>query len=499
MRSLPWWLSHVCVFFGAMLAGVAHQRWQSPAYAPAVYTASDFLQSCLEKPQQLLLLTSRLQIDRFPRGADDSPRRTLGGNVDVAELLQVSPTYARLWARRGESAVGDAPLVDALSVADEHVVWLLTHAAVDEDAATAALGAAAWLGLPKTCAALLKLGADVGLGSNASGLGRNALHVAAARGHDAAYFAIDRCASKRHKSQRDAFGESPKAMMARRAALRGAARRRSDDCDFDSVDVSTMPLDAFERAVHSGLPLLVRGLARDWPDRAAWAPLKLALDFPDFEARPHPIPHGESFGIPPPRGTLKLRDFIERFPRNSTVDCAAQCGPDDVSKLPDYIFDAGLLATKLFAAHGALVAEMDRAVEPSPRIDALLNGFPSKLHRLGHGASRQVFVGPAGAGAPFHYHEHAINALLHGEKRWFLLEPARAVYSTAHPLAWAAAPPQALQCTQRAGDVLFVPALWSHAVENVNASVGAAFEFVDTFFVHWSNTRIVPLLNEQRP
>ena len=43
-------------------------------------------------------------------------------------------------------------------------------------------------------------------------------------------------------------------------------------------------------------------------------------------------------------------------------------------------------------------------------------------------------MGPAGA--PFHYHENALNALLHGRKRWWLKEPSEAVYSVRHPRAW---------------------------------------------------------------
>jgi hypothetical protein len=68
-----------------------------------------------------------------------------------------------------------------------------------------------------------------------------------------------------------------------------------------------------------------------------------------------------------------------------------------------------------------------------------------------------------------HYHGHAVNSLAYGEKRWFLLPPARAVYSKTPSLEYAQAllrggqgggEEAPLQCTQRAGDVMFVPTLW---------------------------------------
>ena len=37
---------------------------------------------------------------------------------------------------------------------------------------------------------------------------------------------------------------------------------------------------------------------------------------------------------------------------------------------------------------------------------------------------------------------------------------------------------EALQCTQRTGDVLFVPTRWAHATLNEAASVSVAFEFI---------------------
>lgn len=97
----------------------------------------------------------------------------------------------------------------------------------------------------------------------------------------------------------------------------------------------------------------------------------------------------------------------------------------------------------------------------------------------------QVAVGGAGSGAPLHYHKAAVNTLVYGRKRWWLSPPRDAAYSREPVGAWAAAGParaQAagrvlLQCEQRAGDVLFLPDFWGHAVLNLAPSVGLASEF----------------------
>ena len=100
------------------------------------------------------------------------------------------------------------------------------------------------------------------------------------------------------------------------------------------------------------------------------------------------------------------------------------------------------------------------------------------------------FVGPARAGAYMHQHSSAWNALVFGAKRWYLLPPnldyrlqyasmGRWVRDVLPKLPYAA-----LECTQRAGEVLFVPEGWSHGVVNLANSVGIVFE-VGVSTVDW--------------
>lgn len=89
--------------------------------------------------------------------------------------------------------------------------------------------------------------------------------------------------------------------------------------------------------------------------------------------------------------------------------------------------------------------------------------------------------------------------LLSGRKRWFLWPPSSAVYSRKHAHAWfredypnlqvpclhsVSHPTHAqmqgqdkpLACVQEAGDVVFVPDLWGHAVLNLDEAIGFALE-----------------------
>ena len=72
-----------------------------------------------------------------------------------------------------------------------------------------------------------------------------------------------------------------------------------------------------------------------------------------------------------------------------------------------------------------------------------------------------------------------------GTKRWWLLPPGQRLTSNAHLSTWIAHHEQqeedgpVSECTQRAGDLLYVPAMWSHGVANIQATVAVATEFSD--------------------
>ena len=79
--------------------------------------------------------------------------------------------------------------------------------------------------------------------------------------------------------------------------------------------------------------------------------------------------------------------------------------------------------------------------------------------------------------------ETNINVLFEGTKRWWLI-PTKMWYGPTridsltnwyvkhrHHVPWTP-----MECTQQAGDVLYVPTGWNHAIMNLEAVVGLAVE-----------------------
>ena len=97
-------------------------------------------------------------------------------------------------------------------------------------------------------------------------------------------------------------------------------------------------------------------------------------------------------------------------------------------------------------------------------------------------AVRQFILGGRGGGAPAHPHSHAVNSLAFGEKRWRMWAPEHTHFSATSPwFGWDGGAKEGmsefLECTQRGGDIMYVPASWGHSVLTVRDSVGQTTEF----------------------
>ena len=84
--------------------------------------------------------------------------------------------------------------------------------------------------------------------------------------------------------------------------------------------------------------------------------------------------------------------------------------------------------------------------------------------------SRALWGGTAYSGSGFHYHNAAYNFLFFGTKQWMLTPPRYTGISDLDSLDWPDAPARAalpdglpLRFTQRAGDLVIVPAQWGHS------------------------------------
>lgn len=115
---------------------------------------------------------------------------------------------------------------------------------------------------------------------------------------------------------------------------------------------------------------------------------------------------------------------------------------------------------------------------------------------------RLFYLGGVGSGAQMHAHSGALNSLVYGRKKWWLMPPgvnwvasrssdsARNAVNDLSTSAWLREhrmhlpPHSVLECTQRANETLFVPEMWAHATLNLKESIGIAFELGHTLELH---------------
>ena len=232
-----------------------------------------------------------------------------------------------------------------------------------------------------------------------------------------------------------------------------------DDCTFDSIDAHTLTArDFIANFLVPGRPLLIRGALTDPGTREPFPffdPESWSLDA--IKASPWgrlpvamgEIPYAASFGS-----------------RSTTVSLAAAC--DFFSKLAknkentrQYVFESIPLDSEVTRGFSI----------PTVGLHPSVTGFrPQKV---------QLSLGAAGSGAPLHFHSAAVNLLIRGAKRWSLVPPSAAHYSSIHPAEMSDAADEnlrPLKCLQRTGDVIFVPDQWAHQVLNLEESVGFAAE-----------------------
>mmetsp|Transcript_19810 Transcript_19810/g.33321 ORF Transcript_19810/g.33321 Transcript_19810/m.33321 type:complete len:692 (+) Transcript_19810:81-2156(+) len=275
------------------------------------------------------------------------------------------------------------------------------------------------------------------------------------------------------------------------AVLDPVLRGDPERCDILEVWVGQPePVDFFVNYVALGKPVVFRGAMQHMEARGETS-IRAALNRKQFLQKygresiaVSTIPYASSFGVGV--HAMSLRDVADlnvseaSTPPQQTVDDGSsdgvlagrdsgQAGDDGVDEPPLYAFSTASPAWR-------------EQIEDDIGLPALLEGGG-----LLQDVEMQFYLGPMGTGAPMHYHGHAVNSLAYGEKQWFLLPPGRARYSKTPSLQYVKALREQeqsktgdnlpLQCTQRAGDLMFVPTLWGHATLNTKQCIGVAHEF----------------------
>jgi len=252
-------------------------------------------------------------------------------------------------------------------------------------------------------------------------------------------------------------------------------------CDIPRVDASKLSFSEFRDTYMANMaPVLLANATKGWLAGHAWSsPQELTKRYGSL-----PVFVGQR---PPHMLNVKSMDEFLRYMASNA---------SRLDREPLYLWDDALLQTTL---NGNLTRR--HPIEDTSVLGHIAS-LPQKQADL-EVTSASFTIGPACSGSPFHQHDYALNALLHGTKYW-LLSPLTAANSIPvevtrgaqiHPrrlleeLAaertgggtgggwWLNKTNGIQECVQHAGEALFLPAGHFHAVLNLWPSVAANIEF----------------------
>jgi hypothetical protein len=108
--------------------------------------------------------------------------------------------------------------------------------------------------------------------------------------------------------------------------------------------------------------------------------------------------------------------------------------------------------------------------------------------------SRALWGGTKSSGSGFHYHNAAYNVLFFGTKEWMITPPRYAGLTDLDSLDWPDDKAKAwlpkglpLRFTQRAGDLVIVPAQWGHSTTSVGFTLGLGVLWCDQRWMNLSH------------
>ena len=240
------------------------------------------------------------------------------------------------------------------------------------------------------------------------------------------------------------------------------AELTKEQCDFDIMadgDINQFVFDylALQR------PVLVRNATSSHLLRKVyqtWQRNKFELEFGKLSFTEVEIPYAESFGYTSSTKTT-IKDFMTKMKKYHSE--MKELGTIDHVHSPTYVFET-------LPPDSPLLANF--------RLPDILNPDLTHISTM----KTQFYIGPPLSGAPVHFHHSAWNVLIYGNKRWFVYPPDRAFYSKQHIWDWWKETyknkPDALECVQYPGDMVFIPDMWGHGVINLRESMGVASEFV---------------------
>lgn len=218
------------------------------------------------------------------------------------------------------------------------------------------------------------------------------------------------------------------------------------------------------RLVGEGEPILMRGVLKHYDPElvSGWNIKQFVGDHGHVMVTVGAVPYAAAFDLKSSKMTL--REYYERYMLDSDSP-------------PLYVFDHDADVNR--RGYDAFVAIL-RDMFPIPELIADPDdaGGLDDIH---------FSLGRPESGAPLHIHADAVNAVVKGRKRWFVYTPARTLYSRKPIQEWLDTDYKSLkeeekplECVQNAGDMVYVPLDWGHAVVNENEDTfGYALELLN--------------------
>jgi len=269
-----------------------------------------------------------------------------------------------------------------------------------------------------------------------------------------------------------------------RASLRPFARRVANEgppdmsgtselpCNIERVDTQTLTKDEFMgQYVYEGRPVILTGMTSDWPAHVNWKIEALKKThgsrFVNVVVRSGLATYHRIEGEPAEfmkrhYVSMTIKEFVESSMhdrrRNST----------EMSADPPY-----------FLMPAEEMGDISADYHSSHLFDP-----PEFMWPTANRTKKTLFsLGPPNAGAYFHAHSAAWNAVIHGSKRWFLFPPPASNYGPKHGsmVDWVQSvyptlTQRPVECVQKAGEILFIPTGWFHGVLNLEDTVAVAVE-----------------------
>lgn len=226
---------------------------------------------------------------------------------------------------------------------------------------------------------------------------------------------------------------------------------------IEEVDGIMLTADAFEADYFVGKrPVLIRGGALR-SDAIHWSPGQLVTALQNKSC--------PSTCTLAPSGMLSTIPYPDEFmpPEQAAASRSAGGLPDILSGHTGYLFcevEAGTALGRL----------LGRDLNPRKTLPSLF-GKPSQV------VLQQLAAGQSGTGAPWHWHQDALNICIVGKRYWYFRPPADALMSRRPVASGVDLAGESVYAVQRPGDVVYIPELWSHCVVNCTLSIAVAFEF----------------------